>query len=93
MVDEGALSSAAAIPVLDKLCSGVTDREVFLEEYGELISERRKMVLSERMESGGTLNSAAIYQEVQEEVWTSLPLTTREEFKEKARVINSDTLM
>ncbi|KAE9398931.1 hypothetical protein BT96DRAFT_939742 [Gymnopus androsaceus JB14] len=92
VVDEGASSLAAAIPVLDKLCSGITDWEVFLEEYGELIGGWRKMVLSEQMESSGTLNGAAIYQEVQKEVWTLLPLTTREEFKEKARVINSNTL-
>jgi len=87
-----ASSSTAAIPILDKLCSGVTDRELFKKEYEAPINQRKETLRSERLEHGGTLNPAAIYQRAQKDVWEALPADAKEDLKEKAHALNSDTL-
>lgn len=85
-------SSSAAIPVLDKLCSGLTDREVFRNEYKDDISSRQTALRSQRVQQGGSLNSAGIYQTAAKEVWEALPDTKKQFFKDKAKALNSDVL-
>lgn len=84
-------SSAADTLALDKLCSSVTERELFLKEYQGPINQRVQMIRSERMKTGnGNLNSAALYQMGQKEIWASLPLEVKDGLKEQARRINSN---
>lgn len=84
-------SSAADTLALDKLCSSVTERELFLKEYQGPINQRVQWIRSERMKTGnGNLNSAALYQVGQKEIWASLPLEAKDGLKEQARIINNN---
>lgn len=79
------------MPLLDKLCSGITGRDLFLKEFQEPISEEIGRVRAERIATGeGTLNSAGIYQHVQRDMWESLPTESKGELAKKAQALNSD---
>lgn len=78
--------------IADKLCAGVTDREVFFEEYEKPIDEHIEKVRAERLASGeGCYNRGAIRQEVQKKLWGALPPAVKEDLDKKAQVCNSDT--
>lgn len=88
----GETSSTATLSVVDKLCSGITDREVFFEEYDKPIDEHIEKVRAERVASGeGSHNRGAIRQEVQNKLWKALPSEIRDEMNKKAQMSNSDT--
>ncbi|KAE9382608.1 hypothetical protein BT96DRAFT_952059, partial [Gymnopus androsaceus JB14] len=91
VVEATTSTSAATLPVLDKLCSGVTERELFLEDFQESINERKNSIRSELSMNGGTFNAGAVFQKAQKEVWDSLPAEQKIQLKEKAQVLNSDT--
>lgn len=84
-------SPAVALPLLDKLCSGMSVRELFLREYGDLIDEHARILRDERIASGeGTLNAAGIFQTVQKKLWLSLPSEAKEKLETKAQELNSN---
>lgn len=85
------MSLAATLPLLDKLCSGMSARELFLKEYRKLIDEHARVLRDERIASGeGTLNPGAIFQTAQNRLWLSLPSEAKDELMKKVRVLNSD---
>lgn len=84
-------AASSSIPILDKLCSGVTGEELFRKDYVGAINEVKENLCSERLEhGGGTTNSAALYQQARKEVWGSLATETKEELDRKAKELNSN---
>lgn len=79
------------MPLLDKLCSGVSGWDIFSKEFQAPISDEIERVHTERMATGeGTLNTAAIYQQVRKNLWESLPTESKHDLEKKAQALNSD---
>lgn len=87
--DDGT-SAAAALPLLDKLCAGVTGPDLFLKEYQPSIAERKKTIRAELSQSGGVFNAAGVYQQARKEVWISLPEEEKMELWKRAKEMNSN---
>lgn len=87
-----AAAASSSIAILDKLCSAVTGEELFKKDYAKTIYEKKENLRSERLQYGGTTNSAALYQEARKDVWASLPVETKDEFNKKAKELNSNVL-
>lgn len=85
--------SAADVPVLDKLCSGITGRELFAKEEKGMVDQKKLSLRTERQEDGRSLNSAGIYQQAMKELWDSLSDEVQEGWNMKANLINNSDVI
>lgn len=84
-------AASSSIPILDKLCSGVTGEELFRKDYAGAINEVKENLCLERLEHGGGDNQfRCLISEARKEVWASLATETKEELDRKAKELNSD---